>query len=155
MRHSRRGFTLVEVVLVILILGILAAVALPRLFQSGRAARVAMVEQVAGALRAAAEQAHLAWALQPNPTYESTTVQTADGSIVYMWRAYPDAGNCCAPLGIEAMVDVHGFSVVGLDNARTRFAPLSAPDPATCNATYREATTIGGTYEVTVTTAGC
>lgn len=51
---QQRGFTLIELVMVIVILGILAAVAIPRFVDLSGDARTAAVQGVAGALSSAA-----------------------------------------------------------------------------------------------------
>ena len=55
---KQRGFTLIELVMVIVILGVLSAFALPRFADFGQDARVASLNALAGALRAAANIAH-------------------------------------------------------------------------------------------------
>jgi MSHA pilin protein MshA len=153
-RRVADGFTLVEFVVVIAVLGIVAALAIPRYFSIGAQARANLVQTASGALRSAATLAHYTWALHSSDM-GSVTITLPDGSVAYMYRGYPDAGNCCAPAGIEAMIDVSGMTVNQLDNARTRLEATNAPTPASCSATYTEAANPGDSFAVQVVTSGC
>ncbi len=59
--HHLKGFTMIELVMVIVIIGILAAAALPRFANLSGQAQIAANQGIAGALRSSVGIAHTAW----------------------------------------------------------------------------------------------
>lgn len=84
-KSTQRGFTLIELVVVIVILGILAAFAVPRFARLDAQARVASVRALEGSLRASSTLARSVWLANG-----TTPAQIAmDGVNVDMTAGYP------------------------------------------------------------------
>lgn len=77
---NKRGFTLIELVIVIVLIGILAATVLPKFADLTTQARIASNKGVAGAFASALTIAHAAWLAQGAVT--GGTIVTMEGTSV-------------------------------------------------------------------------
>ncbi|MHA7810977.1 MAG: type II secretion system protein [Marinobacter adhaerens] len=133
--RKEKGFTLIELVMVIVILGILAAFALPRFADLGGDARTASLQGANGAVKSAAAIAHSAWLADGD---EPATV-ALDGApaagIPMSDEGYPTA--TAAGIGDAAQLGDE-FTLTPDTTAGT--AVIAVDSPNTCEFTYNQAT---------------
>jgi MSHA pilin protein MshA len=147
MKNQTRGFTLIELIVVILILGILAAIAAPKFIDLTGQARVAALNGLRAAVSSAATLANALTVAQGNSANQSITVE---GSTVLMTNFYPSQ----ASGGIDAAVrfDTATFSTTGT----MTFQVKTAPTPAGCAFIYTAAASTTQPATIgTAATTGC
>jgi len=143
-KTSQRGFTLIELVVVIVILGVLAAFAVPRFMGLEVEARKSTVNALSGSVKSAAAMAHslqLAQGLAPG------TSVTISGATVTMSNGYPTATDLASTLQ-----DISGFTYTA---ATGKFTKDGAETPANCSVTYTAPAAAGGTPTVALDVTKC
>jgi MSHA pilin protein MshA len=145
-----RGFTLIELVVVITILGILAAFAVPKFITLDKQARAATVQGLAGTVRSAAALARgLAMASG------STASVTMEGSTVALVNSYPDSSLTGIAAAINASTGDFTFTAGGTPSTGpATWARVGAATPANCIVNYTPAAANAAPV-VTLDVSGC
>lgn len=155
MKNAARGFTLIELVIVMVILGLLAAVVVPRYVNLAGDARAAKINGAAGSARSAAAIVH-GVALARTLGNGAANVNM-EGATVTIINGYPTADTA----GILAAAQINtadGFTVSGgaaAAGSTVTVQATGAVTPAQCQFTYQNPAAAGDAPTVTVTVTDC
>jgi len=145
---EQKGFTLIELVMVIVILGILAAFALPRFADLGGDARQAALEGARGSIKSASSIAHSAFLANGNNPV------SLEGTDITLVNGYPQADgqvvtSTLSTNGIAAAAQLDGNDF-GLSVSGASPDVLTVTNGA-CSFTYTEATATAAPQVSTIT----
>jgi MSHA pilin protein MshA len=162
---SAHGFTLIELIIVITIIGILAAVALPRLIDAQRDARIAKANAIYGSLRSAVALARSRCELDVAATAPSLTAINCtsvppkvnmDGTMVDIVNRYPAATAAGVDSAAALNLSADGLVASGSGNIRT--FDIAGGTIPNCRISYQEAALNGTLISapvISVVTTGC
>jgi MSHA pilin protein MshA len=151
-KATQRGFTLIELVVVIVILGILAAFALPKFMGLETQARIASLRAMEGSLRSSAAMAHSMWLANGGVNFN------VEGLPVTMANQYPNLATIPNTLqtGTVQAGTPGRFTYVA---ASGQFQLNGATAAANCYVSYAQATLNAANQVVppviAITSGGC
>lgn len=144
--NKQKGFTLIELVVVIVILGILAVTAAPKFIDLTGDARKSVVQGLQGSLNSATDMAH-AKALVSGQTTGAISVA---GTTITLVNGWPSTAT------INNLIDLDSDADIGeVSGAAGTFRYTTATTPAECQVVYTETSDANTKPSIVPTVTGC
>ncbi|WP_076414107.1 prepilin-type N-terminal cleavage/methylation domain-containing protein [Shewanella sp. UCD-KL12] len=165
---KQKGFTLIELVIVIIILGILAVTAAPKFINLQSDAKISTVQGIKGAIKSSLDLAHSRAAID-GVEKDDRSVIDYNGEDIEMKLGYPEAFGENGGGGLREMLEV-GEEVdfcfgsgsctpnVLVGSSNVRFGYFLDDETTNCHVRYIEPTGTGGsdtTYTLEEDLTGC
>jgi len=135
---KERGFTLIELIMVIVILGILSAFALPKFADFSGDAEASSIEGARGSVRSASAISHAACLAATDCTSTGTSTVTMEGEEIDMVESYPDRDEVVTLATLDGYHTVNSTNSIGSTAIETIIISIEDRDNAPCFA-YRQA----------------
>ena len=156
--NNQKGFTLIELIIVIVILGILAVTAAPRFIDLQNDARASTLEGVKGALQGSVQLVYAKAAIagvQREATNNTVDMGTGTISTVY---GYPAAATVAADIAKYLDLSTSDFAVAagtGADAGTFTIRLSNDSTNTTCQVLYTDSAAAGSAPLISVTSTGC
>lgn len=154
----QKGFTLVELIIVIILIGILAVVAAPKFVNLNSNADKASLQGLKGALESQSQLAYIACILTPgciSATWGQVIFVKSLGQNVQILRGYPDAGEIARPDQIDDIIQYSPDYVLTSEESN-RTARWSIANTSNCYVQYRQPDNIEGAQPtISIVDTGC